>query len=96
MSLAGLAKAQRLEYDVELCYLRDESPTTLELKEAPLISNWTVLIVNEYAALLGVVNEEKHQISRLIWLDRHFGWARTEERLYRLNRPADTTGQEEK
>ena len=91
MSLGDVATARRLKSDVELCYLRGEEPTALELMEAPLIHEWTIHIVDEHAEMIGIVTEERHQTSRLIWLDRHFAWARTEERLYRLGEQGGAT-----
>lgn len=91
MSLSDQVKAQRLRYDVELCYLRGETPTAFELMEAPLIDEWTIHIVDEHAEMIGIVSEKRHQTSRLVWLDRNFAWARTEERLYRLGQQGVAT-----
>jgi hypothetical protein len=91
MSLGDLVRAQRLKYDVKLRYLRGEEPTALELREAPLIDHWLVHIVEQRAEIIGIVDDARHQTSRLVWLDRHFAWARTDERLYRLGRSGGAT-----
>lgn len=91
MSLGDLVRARRLKYDVELCYLRGEEPTALELMEAPRMDEWTIHILDEHAEMIGIVSDERHQTSRLIWLDRHFAWARTEERLHRLGQRGGAT-----
>ena len=84
-------------------YLHGETPSPLELAQAPLLQNWRVLIVQVKrdaepsicSALMGSVTGHPQlgdartiQTSRLIWLDRDRRWARTWNRVYRLGERA--------
>ncbi|MET4347070.1 hypothetical protein ABIC08_007713 [Bradyrhizobium sp. RT9b] len=95
MSLGDFVRARRLKYDVELCSVRGEEPTALELMEAPLIDEWLVHIFNQTAGIGGLVGGKRHQTTRLVWLDPHFRWARTDQTLYRLGRPTSRMIQED-
>jgi hypothetical protein len=84
-------------------YLRGETPSPLDLAPAPLLANWRVLVVQikrdaeefMFPVLFGsVTGHPEHgdirslRTSRLIWLDRDRGWARTWNRVYRLGERA--------
>lgn len=75
--------ALRLKNDVER-YLRGETPTAFELQHAWLIDEWLVHIFNQSAGIVGLVGGKRHQTTKLVWLDRHFRWARTDQTLYCL------------
>lgn len=76
----------RAQNDVAL-YLRGRTPAEVELRQAPLISEWVVHINNQSAGIVGLVDGKRHRTTKLIWLDRNYRWARTEDLLYCLGRP---------
>jgi hypothetical protein len=80
-------------------YLRGETPPPPEMEQAPLLDNWRVLVVHgkrdakEFTIPVLFGSVAGHPLlgdirclrtSRLIWLDRDRGWARTWNRVYRL------------
>ncbi|MHC2842856.1 hypothetical protein [Bradyrhizobium diazoefficiens] len=88
MSWSDEARAYKLKYDVAL-YLRGRTPAEIELRHAPLIDEWIVAIHDQSVELFGLVAGKRHRTSRLIWLDRNFRWARTEDAVYSLGRPTN-------
>ncbi|MBR0822402.1 hypothetical protein [Bradyrhizobium liaoningense] len=82
------ARALKLKHDVEL-YLRGRMPEATDLKQAPLIDEWLVHIDDRSAGIVGLVEEKRHRTTRLIWLDRNYKWARTEDALYCLATPTN-------
>jgi hypothetical protein len=80
-------------------YLHGETPSPLELSQAPLLDNWRVVIVQIkdadplrlHQVLVGsVTGHPQHgdirtiRTSQLVWLDRNRRWARTWNRVYAL------------
>lgn len=94
MSVSDQENALHVKSDVER-YLRGEMPTAFEMQHAPLIDEWLVHISNQSAGIVGLVGGKRHQATRLVWLDRHFRWARTDQTIYRLGRPTSTMIQED-
>lgn len=86
MACGNEARAEIVKHDVEL-YLRGRVPEATELRQAPLIDEWLVHIDNQSAGIVGLVEGKRHRTTKLIWLDRNYGWARTEDLLYCLGRP---------
>lgn len=87
--------APELQYDLER-FMRGEQPSVEELKAAPWLKKWRVVVTREFdtstsLSLRGIVS--KHQsiadgdtatTSELMWLDAGRGWARTRSRIYAL------------
>ena len=84
-------------------YLHGETPSPLELAQAPLLVNWRVVIVQIkdtdplrlLPLLVGsVTRHPQHgdipaiRTSQLVWIDRNRRWARTWNRVYRLGNHA--------
>jgi hypothetical protein len=80
-------------------YLRGETPSPLEMAQAPVLENWRVVILqverqaepSMLPALAGSVtghpglgDSKLIRTSQLVWLDRDRRWARTRNRVYRL------------
>ena len=86
MSWSDEASARILKHDVKL-YLRGGMPAGFELRQAPLIDEWIVSTFDQTAAIVGLVGGKRHKTTRLVWLDRNYKWARTEDALYRLAKP---------
>lgn len=84
--LSNEARAASLKYDV-VRYLHGKMPEATELKQAPLIDAWLVHIHDRSAGIVGLVEGKRHRTTKLIWLDRNYKWARTEDALYCLGRP---------
>jgi hypothetical protein len=85
-------------------YVNGETPSLLEMAQAPLLANWRVLIVQVkrdvdpfmLPVLVGIVTGHPQvgdsrtiRTSQLVWLDRNRQWARTWNRVYRLGERAD-------
>lgn len=85
-------------------YLGGETPSPLELANAPLLEDWSMAIVlikrdaeelHMLPVLVGrVAGHPEHgdatniETSQLVWLDRELRWARTWNRVYRLGERA--------
>jgi hypothetical protein len=89
-------------------YLNGETPSPLELAQAPLLENWRVAVVHikrdadplcMLPVLVGRVaghpqvgDSRTIRTSQLVWLDRNRQWARTWNRVYRLGERARDEG----
>ena len=81
-------------------YLRDGGPTSKELEEAPLITDWSVTVAGRYVAVLtGTVWRHPYirhgghgHTSQIVAMAKDRTWARSSNRLWALGRPLPGDG----